>query len=111
MGAILLINVIVIVFMLALVFAPERGIVAKRILHVRRTRRFAVETLLVRLNTHTDTPGKAEENSLSHLIEELNWQPNFALATVRRASQQGLVEVEQDRLRLTAEGRQAVRQS
>jgi manganese/zinc/iron transport system permease protein len=98
-------------FMASLIFAPERGLVAKRIQHVRRKRRFAVETLLVHLNTHTDTPGEVKENSLTHLIEELNWQPNFARDTVRRASQQGLVEIDQDRLRLTAQGRQAVRQN
>jgi manganese/zinc/iron transport system permease protein len=96
-------------FMLALVFAPEQGLVARRIQHMRRTRRFAVETLLVHLNTHAGTPGETEENNLSHLIEELNWQPDFAWATVRRARQQGLIQVEQDRLRLTTQGQQAIR--
>lgn len=95
-------------FLLALVFAPERGLVARRVQQVRRAQRFAVETLLVHLRTHENTAGETTENRLSHLISELNWQADFAQATVRRASQQGLVKAEHDSLHLTEKGRQTV---
>lgn len=98
-------------FLLALIFAPERGLLAKRLEQVRRRRRFAVEMLLVHLNTHEHTAGETQENNLAHLTEELKWQPEFAQATVRRANQQGYVEVRDGQLSLTDQGRQVARQS
>jgi manganese/zinc/iron transport system permease protein len=98
-------------FLLALVFAPQRGLLAKRLEQQRRKTRFAVEMLLVHLNTHENTTSAARENSLSHLTEELKWQPDFAQATVRRASQQGYIAVQDGQLSLTDQGRRMARQS
>jgi manganese/zinc/iron transport system permease protein len=98
-------------FLITLVFAPERGLLAKRIEQQQRKRKFAVDMLLVHLNTHENTANAAHENSLSHLTEELKWQPDFAQATVRRASQQGYVSVRDGYLMLTDHGRSMARQS
>ena len=97
-------------FLAALIFAPERGLIARRLEQVRRRQRFAVEMLLVHLVSHENTATEAAENSLSHLTEELNWSLNFAEETVRRASHQGLVERHDNRLALTLAGRQTAAQ-
>lgn len=97
-------------FLVALVFAPERGLLAKRLEQGRRKKNFAVDMLLVHLSTHENTVDAARENSLSHLTEELKWQPDFAQATVRRASQKGYIAERNGSLILTDQGRRTAGQ-
>ncbi len=98
-------SIVGLLFLAALLFAPERGLIAKSIQRMRRGERFAVEMLLVHLTRHENTPDEARENSLPHLIEELNWHPQAARMTVIRAASQGWIEQETDRLNLTTKGR------
>lgn len=93
-------------FVLVLLFAPERGLIARMIQREGRKRRFATEMLVVHLNRHENTPEAAAENTLSHLVEELNWSSQFAKSTVNRAVGQGWVDLQQDALMLTDLGRQ-----
>ena len=92
-------------FLLALVFAPEQGLVARQVQQYRRRRRFAVEMLLVHLRRHENTAAAGAENSLSHLISALNWSADYARDTVQRASQNGLIQRENGHLLLTEQGR------
>lgn len=94
-----------IAFLLALVFAPQRGLIARRVEHVRRQQRFAVEMLLVHLSRHEGTAGEADENRLDHLVKALRWEAADAEGVVRRAVEQGLVERQNGLLRLTTKGR------
>lgn len=96
-------------FLAALIFAPERGLIARRLQQIRRRRRFAVEMLLVHLSRHEDRPEAAVENTLGHLTSEMNWQPQFAKATVQRASRQRLIQRRNGHLELTEEGRHIAR--
>lgn len=97
-------------FLTALIFAPDRGLLARRLERARRRERFAVEMLLVHLSRHEGSVSEAAENSLAHLTGELNWQPAFAQATVSRADRQGFIERQNGSLRLTDAGRQAAEQ-
>jgi len=97
-------------FMAALIFAPERGLLAKRLERIRRRQRFAVEMLLVHLSRHEGSAREQLENSLNHLTGELNWKADFAQTTVRRADQQGLIERQNGHLQLTNIGRQTAEQ-
>lgn len=92
-------------FLLALVFAPERGLIARRVEQIRRQRRFAVEMLLVHLSRHEGTASEQEENRLEHLVREMRWAEDAALSTVRRAADQGLIEQQDGHLSLTRKGR------
>lgn len=93
-------------FLLTLLFAPEQGLIARALQRRRRRQRFAVEMLLVHLSRHENEPEAGTENSLSHLVEELKWQPDFAQSTVRSAQEEVFVERQNGLLLLTEEGRQ-----
>ncbi|NWF69113.1 MAG: metal ABC transporter permease [Chloroflexi bacterium] len=97
-------------FLLALLFAPQRGLLAKALQRRRRRQRFAVEMLLVHLHSHEGTAGEATENCLAHLTGELKWQPAFAQAAVKWAQQQGLIAEQTQPLALTDSGRTAAQQ-
>lgn len=94
-----------VIFVVTLLFAPERGLIARARLRRQRRDRFAVDMLLVHLSRHENTPTEESENALPHLTGELNWAPEFAGAAVQRARQQGLIEQRGDTLRLTDKGR------
>ncbi len=95
-----------VLFVIVLLTAPERGLVARAIQRKRRGERFAVEMLLVHLKRHEYTSEAASENTINHLVEELNWKPKLAQATVQRAARQGWIERRRDALTLTESGRQ-----
>lgn len=97
-------------FVAALLFAPERGLVARAFQRRQRKGRFATEMLLVHLNRHEQTAEEATENTLSHLIEELRWSESLAKQVVGRAEGQGWITRQSDRLWLTDGGRQIARQ-
>lgn len=92
-------------FLLALLLAPEQGLLAQYLRRNRRRQRFAVEMLLVHLSRHEVGPDAAVENSVEHLTDELRWQPEFAHNAVRRASNQGLIQRQNGHLLLTETGR------
>lgn len=94
-----------ILFLLALIAAPNRGLVARLMQRQRRRRRFAEEMLLVHLRRHEDTLHAATENTVGHLVDELNWSPVFAHNTVRRAQSHGWLTTQAERLLLTEPGR------
>ncbi|MGF1504116.1 MAG: metal ABC transporter permease [Anaerolineae bacterium] len=93
-------------YLLALVFAPTRGLLARRIEAVQRRKRFAVEMLLVHLSQHEGTAAEASESTFAHLTGELEWSERFAERTVQRASARGLLERAAGQLRLTSAGRE-----
>jgi manganese/zinc/iron transport system permease protein len=100
-------------FLLALIFAPEHGLLARRLEAIERRKRFAVDMLVVHLSRHEGSAEESEENSFQHLVEQLKWEQHFAETTLNRASRQGFVERQNGHLFLTDAGRrtaQAVQQ-
>jgi manganese/zinc/iron transport system permease protein len=97
-------------FLLALIFAPERGLLARQIEAIQRRKRFAVEMLVFHLSHHEGQADEQHENSMAHLVSQLKWRPDDAQATVQRASQAGLIERQNGHLFLTEAGRQVAQQ-
>lgn len=91
-------------FALALVLGPERGLVS--VLRRRRRQRvdFALRMLVIHLRQHEGTATVDDECSASHLTEHIAWAPAFARDIVSRAVQTGLIQQTGDQLRLTGSG-------
>jgi len=94
-----------VVFGLALLLAPGRGLVAVALRRARQRREFAELMLAVHLLNHEATPDEAEESRVDHLGEHLRWAPDYAEQVVRRAERRGLVTRSANRLTLTERGR------
>ena len=98
-------------FLLAYLFAPERGLVAAAGRRVRQRREFAATMLAIHLLQHEGTPEEARESAVDHLHEELRWSREHAARVVRDAVRWRVVTREAQRLRLTEEGRRRARES
>jgi manganese/zinc/iron transport system permease protein len=79
-----------VLFALALLFAPQRGLVAQRLLRRRQRWQFAGEMLLVHLSHHEGTPEEAAECSLEHLTRHMRWNPAFGERVARHVMREGL---------------------
>jgi manganese/zinc/iron transport system permease protein len=97
-------------FLAALLFAPDRGIVAAARRKAGQRVEFAGLMLAIHLLHHEDGVGALEENRVGHLGEHLRWSSDFAQRVVRRAEREGFVIREAgDLLRLTPLGREVAR--
>jgi manganese/zinc/iron transport system permease protein len=97
-------------FLAALLFAPERGLVAGARRKAGQRVEFAGLMLTIHLLHHEDGAGALEENRVAHLREHLRWTTDFAQRVVRRAEREGFVTREaEDLLRLTPLGREVAR--
>jgi manganese/zinc/iron transport system permease protein len=95
-------------FTLAFLFAPERGIVAVARRRARQRWDFARMLLTIHLLHHEGTPAYDEESREAHLGEHLRWNPDFARRVIASAEDAGLLVTTPDgRLLLTDEGRYA----
>ncbi len=91
-------------FALALLFAPERGLLAQA-LRRRETRLdHDCRALVAHLFTHQDRPEMAEENTLRSLVDHLRWSESRARAAVLRAHDRGMIERREGLLALRAKG-------
>jgi manganese/zinc/iron transport system permease protein len=98
------------VFMLALLFSPERGVVAGVRRRASQRLEFAGTMLSIHLLNHESGPRAEVENRVDHLQEHLRWSADFARRVVRRAERDGYVtRSKDDRLHLTPLGREAAR--
>jgi manganese/zinc/iron transport system permease protein len=99
------------VFLLALLLAPERGLVAQARRRARQRVEFAELMLAVHLLHHEGSAEAAEESRERHLHEHLRWTPAFAQRVVRRAERDALVRRAEGALALTDGGREAARRA
>jgi manganese/zinc/iron transport system permease protein len=79
------------IFCLAWMFAPQRGLLAQVLRRVRQRWEFAQAMLAVHLLHHEATAQAVVECQAAHLSEHLNWSPAFTERVVRRAEQRGLL--------------------
>ena len=93
------------VFGLALVFAPRRGLVAQWSRERRQKWQFAEQMLTIHLRQHEHTPEAERECRVSHLQEHLGWDAGFAERVVRHALANNTVRRQDGHLHLTDEGR------
>lgn len=104
-------TVVGVLFGLAVLFAPDRGLIAAMRRRARQRWTFATKMLTVHLLQHEGQPEAARENRVGHLQEHLSWSEDFAGQVVRKAKQEGLVEQLGGRLALTDEGRELAREA
>jgi manganese/zinc/iron transport system permease protein len=98
-------------FLLALLLAPQRGLIAQRSRRRSQRWQFAAEMLLVHLAQHEGTAEEAEESTVGHLPRHLRWDPSFGEAVVRLAARRGLIHREPTgRLALTDQGRRVAQE-
>jgi manganese/zinc/iron transport system permease protein len=94
------------VFLLAFLFAPERGLVARSRRRTRQRWTFAAKMLTVHLMSHEGLPEAQRECREEHLTEHLRWDAAFATQAVRHAIGEGYVTRQGSYLALTGSGRQ-----
>jgi manganese/zinc/iron transport system permease protein len=93
-------------FVLAWIFAPDRGLVVVARRRQRQALRFAHAMIAVHLLQHEGTEDEARECRISHLSEHLSWPEEEALRVTRTAARRGLLdELPDGVLRLTDDGR------
>jgi manganese/zinc/iron transport system permease protein len=98
-------------FGLAVLGAPERGVVARYRMRRNQKWRFAEQMLAIHLLQHEDTPEADRETREAHLQEHLSWTPTFAERVVRRSTQRGTIERRNGHLALTDRGRRVAKQA
>ncbi len=92
-------------FVMALMFAPHRGVMSA--LRRRRLQRltFAAKMLTIHLANHEGTPEEEHECDVAHLEDHLTWDHAFATRIVRFSKSRSLIKQNGKLLTLTSEGR------
>jgi manganese/zinc/iron transport system permease protein len=98
-----------VVFGAAVLFAPQRGLVAQWRRQRQQRWRFAEQMLTIHLLQHENTPEAERECRVAHLQEHLGWEAPFAEQVVKRSSRHGTIERQNGRLLLTDNGRTVAR--
>src|SRR5690606_8435342 len=98
-------------FLVAIVFAPDQGLLASARRRRTQRRTFAEHMLLVHLLHHEGTPEEARECRPEHLQEHLRWNVEIAQFAIRSAVRGGLVHRRGDVLHLTDAGRTRAQQA
>jgi manganese/zinc/iron transport system permease protein len=98
-------------FLLALLFSPLHGLVAKSRRLDKQRVKLGLETLVVHLLNHEGDAAEAHEAEMAHLSGELRWTPNFAQRIVATGKRNQLVVQLDGSLRLTDEGRRLALQA
>ncbi len=99
------------IFLLALLGAPEQGVLASVQRRSRQRWTFAETMLTIHLLHHERSPEALEENRVDHLDRHLRWDPRFAARVVRLAERHGLVVNQNGLLVLTETGRTRAREA
>ena len=96
-------------FLMALLFAPQRGLLAKVLTHRSRKLTFASHMLAIHLLDHEGKPIAKRENTLGNMITHMNWSKKFAKRIIVKSQRDGLISVSDDRLFLTELGRKTAK--
>ncbi|MCU0506861.1 MAG: metal ABC transporter permease [Anaerolineae bacterium] len=93
-------------FLLALLFAPQRGLVRKWTRGRSQRRQFAGEMLLVHLSQHEADPALAAEATIEHMARHMRWPEGFGQDVVKHLAREGFVSRVNGSLALTPLGRE-----
>lgn len=94
-----------VLFGLAFLMAPERGLLAILLRRRRQRWRFAQQMLTIHLLHHEGTAEAEEQSRVDHLRDHLRWSPAFSAAVIRQAEESGLLVQQNGHLVLTESGR------
>ncbi len=100
-----------VIFMVAYLLAPGRGLIALAFRRRRQRWEFAGTMLAIHLLNHEGLPSAEQENRVDHLQEHLNWDSDFAERAVRHAERHQTVVRQNRHLYLTEKGRQRAREA
>lgn len=93
-------------FLLALLFAPQRGLVRKWLRGRTQRRQFAGEMLLVHLSQHEGDPALAAEATVEHMARHMRWPDGFGEVVATHLAREGFVSRVNGSLALTSRGRE-----
>lgn len=94
-----------ILFGLAYLLAPQRGLFAQARRRQRQRWEFAQTMLVIHLLNHEGRPENLAESRVSHLRDHMRWEDGFARQVVQRSIQQSWVRRTDGHLELTQKGR------
>jgi manganese/zinc/iron transport system permease protein len=97
------------VFFMAFVFAPRRGLFSIMQRKKRQKAEFAIMTLVIHLSNHSGKSDDIEERRVDHLNKHLGWDVAFSKTVLQQSTKAGLIEIHDDVIDLTAKGEQFVR--
>lgn len=100
-----------VVFIVAYLLAPHRGLIAIAFRRQQQRWEFAGTMLAIHLLNHEGLPSAEQENRVEHLLEHLNWDRSFAERAVRHAERHNTVVRQDNYLYLTEQGRQRAREA
>jgi len=102
-------TVLGLLFSIAFLLAPGRGLLAALLRRLRQRRQFLETMLAIHLYQHEGTSTELDESRLDGLHRHLHWLPIEVTKVTIRAERNGLVASNGERLRLTDEGRLVAR--
>lgn len=92
-------------FVLALIFAPGRGLLAAWRRRRRQRWEFAARLLLLHVLHHEGSSAASSENARASVHQHLNWPQPYARQIIARAEQRGWLDAGAEVLALTDSGR------
>lgn len=98
-------------FLLTLVFAPERGLWSVYRKRSKQEVDFGRRMLVIHLYHHEGLPESMDECRIDHLEDHLKWDHVFATKAIRSALQKGCILQQNALLILTEKGRELARKS
>ncbi len=93
-------------FVVVLLLAPQRGVVASLLRRHQQRLDFGQTMLTIHLLNHEGTAVAREENRIDGLENHLRWDPGFTSQIVQQARRHGLIEEISGVLELTPQGRE-----
>ncbi|MFC2173896.1 metal ABC transporter permease, partial [Acidobacteriota bacterium] len=100
-----------VLFLLAFLLAPRRGLLSIALRRQRQKWEFAQAMLAIHLFNHEGLPDWKQERRMDHMHRHMRWEPAFARDVVRRAERNGYVLREEADLILTDQGRHLARET
>ncbi len=100
-----------VLFLLALLLAPQHGLLARLALRQQQRWDFAGRVLCIHLLQHEGTPAELSESAVRHMGEGLNWSARFAAEALSHAQDAGLLLRNGELLELTELGRESAREA
>lgn len=95
-----------VLFFLTLIFAPERGLLAKSIVRKWQKWNFAAETLSVHLLQAEQAHAEETERVVSHMNDHMLWSDDYTSEAIAQGLKDGLIKKDGNKLSLTKYGRE-----
>jgi manganese/zinc/iron transport system permease protein len=98
-----------VIFILVLIFAPERGLMAKFVLRRWHKWDLGMQMLAVHLFQSEVTHADYTENIISHMKDHMLWEDSYTTEVIAQSLQEGMIRKDGERLILTDYGREKAR--